>query len=326
MRPLDAERPAVLFCNAVGDHLLALPTLRALAATFPERLTLVCRSGARRSFFTDLEVHRVVEVAMAQSGHRRRTWYFDADEVARKLSGCDLFLSLNPWHSGSLDRLLKRLAPLESFGFSRAFRREIPLDFSKHSADLVFDLARRLNRRLRIEDFGAAPSVSAGARRWARGVRAALPRGTRILAIHADTKPEKMWPLRRWIALLDEFLRRHPDFVAFDVGYHNHRLDVGIERDRVIPCARLSLPAAFALVAEADLFLGVDSSFLHAADLFRVAGVGLFGPTAPSEWGFRFARHRHVRGKTMGRISVPRVLEAVEDLVRRPPATRDVGR
>src|SRR5262245_44869753 len=101
MRPHDAERPAVFFCNGVGDHLLALPALRALASIFPERLTLVCRSGARRQFFSDLQTHRVVEIAMKQRGQHMS---FDADELAPKLSGCDLFLSLNPWHSRDLDR------------------------------------------------------------------------------------------------------------------------------------------------------------------------------------------------------------------------------
>ena len=85
--------------------------------------------------------------------------------------------------------------------------------------------------------------------------------------------------------------------------------------DRVIPSCGLSLDFALALIAEADLFVGIDSSFLHAADLFRVPGVGMFGPTAPSEWGFRFARHRHVCGKgTMTTIGVPSVVAALNAL------------
>jgi ADP-heptose:LPS heptosyltransferase len=69
------------------------------------------------------------------------------------------------------------------------------------------------------------------------------------------------------------------------------------------------------LVADADLFLGVDSSMLHAADLARVPGMGIFGPTSAATWGFRFAAHRHVDRSTMADITVEEVLDAMEDLV-----------
>jgi ADP-heptose:LPS heptosyltransferase len=49
------------------------------------------------------------------------------------------------------------------------------------------------------------------------------------------------------------------------------------------------LELAMRLVGYSDLFLGIDSCFLHAADLYRIAGVALFGPTRPSLWGFRFS-------------------------------------
>jgi ADP-heptose:LPS heptosyltransferase len=53
---------------------------------------------------------------------------------------------------------------------------------------------------------------------------------------------------------------------------------------------------------------------LHLADLYQVPGVGLFGPTDPSEFGFRFARHLHVRAATMNEISVADVGHALEAL------------
>jgi ADP-heptose:LPS heptosyltransferase len=67
------------------------------------------------------------------------------------------------------------------------------------------------------------------------------------------------------------------------------------------------------LVGEADLFVGVDSCMLHVADLFRVPGVGLFGPTRPRQWGFRFGLHRHVVTEgDMSEIREDEVLGALE--------------
>ncbi len=61
--------------------------------------------------------------------------------------------------------------------------------------------------------------------------------------------------------------------------------------------------------------MGIDSCMLHAADLARVPGVGLYSPTQPAIWGFRFAPHRHVYGGTMADISVDDVFSAMESLV-----------
>jgi ADP-heptose:LPS heptosyltransferase len=63
----------------------------------------------------------------------------------------------------------------------------------------------------------------------------------------------------------------------------------------VVPL-RLPLDACFAVLSESDLFLGIDSCHLHAADLFRIPAVGLFGPTTARRWGVRFPPHWHFQG------------------------------
>ena len=50
----SAERPVALFCNGLGDHLLTLPAIRAMAHIFPGRLRLACLPGSRELFYSDL--------------------------------------------------------------------------------------------------------------------------------------------------------------------------------------------------------------------------------------------------------------------------------
>lgn len=54
-------------------------------------------------------------------------------------------------------------------------------------------------------------------------------------------------------------------------------------------CGGLALPTAFELVRYVDVFVGVNSCFLQAADLWRTSGVGLFGATEVHEFGFRLS-------------------------------------
>lgn len=312
---LDAKHPAAIFANGFGDCLMALPALRAAASLFRRRLTLVCPPGIARLFFSDLPLGVVCGCEMRQAPGGRA---FDADGLSKRLMGCDLLLSFNStWHTPDVDRLLKLLSPENSVGFFPGFRTVLPRTADKHSADLVFDVPRRLKPSLRLEDFAAPPVFPSKAHQLARRMRGLVPAGGRVLVVHADTSPEKMWPAEKFVALLDEFLERHPDFVAFVVGARPLPLDAGRHGRRVFVCHGMPLAVDLAFVGEADLFLGVDSCMLHAADLFRVPGVGLYGPTRCEEWGFRVGPHRHVcgAGGRVENISVAAVLEALESLV-----------
>jgi ADP-heptose:LPS heptosyltransferase len=326
---LDARRPVAVFANAIGDHLLTLPAVRALANLFGGRLSLVCTHGASQIFYSDLPLRAVHEVEMRRvptSSRRTReemfTRVFDGEAVARGVGDCDLLLSLNTWHSRSVETLLERLSPAASVGFYSAFQVQLPLDFDKHSSDLAFDIPLYLDPSLRAEEFAAPPAFSEDVRRRVRALRAALPASVKILAVHAETGPEKLWPIPRFVSLLDTFLERHPDFVVAAVGLRDIGLGGGRHGERVFPCYGFPLSVGMALTGQSDLFLGVDSCMLHAADLFSVPGVGLFGPTSSRNWGFRFGPHRHVCGEmTTETIREEEVLVALEALLAEHGAT-----
>jgi ADP-heptose:LPS heptosyltransferase len=200
-------------------------------------------------------------------------------------------------------------------GFSPAF--DIALPKSKvHVSDSAFRIPASLDPRLRISHFANPPSipprVDARVRKFLRDV---VP-GRRILAVHNETKPHKTWPPYRLSKLLDAFLNRHADFVVFVLDVYRPRWRLEKFSDRIIHSRGLPLPYAFSVLEKSDLFLGVDSCMLHAADLFRIPGVGLFGPTEAWQYGFRFAPHRHIcdhRG--VKHISEAAVLRALESLL-----------
>lgn len=309
---LDAQYPAAIFGNGFGDCLITLPALRALAWTFPNRLALICPPDLGRLFFFDLPLRVLCECEMPQTPAGKT---FDADAAVDSLGACDLLLSLIPWHSADVERLLRRLSPTHSVGFFPAYQVTLPCYDGRHAADGVFDVPLYLNPSLRLEEFAAPPVFPERACQSARRMRSFVPPTARALVVHADTKREKMWPPERLVKTLDLFLERHPDFIVFVLGTEDLGLERGRYGKRVIPLYGLPIAVALAFVGEADLFLGVDSCMLHAADLFRVPGVGLYGPTDHTRWGFRFGPHRHIRnGDSMEAIDVEEVLGALESL------------
>ncbi len=312
MAMLLARRPAVVFSNGYGDHLVNLPALRALATLFQGRLSLVCQTGARELFFSDLDLRRVCEVEMDIVAKGK---LFDVETAVATIGPCDCLVSLNPWHSPALDLLRQRLQPDDSIGFHSSFGVVLPRDFSKHSAELAFDAPRCLDPALEVADFLQPPRLHPKYTGEAARLLTEAARGARVLVVHPDTSPDKMWPARRWAELLDRFLANRPDWRAILVGLDDLGLQRG--RDRVVShCGAIPLGTAMALTAAADLFVGVDSFFMHVADFFRVPAAGLFGPTGPLEWGFLAGPNRELTGAgAMTAIDVDQTLRALDSLI-----------
>jgi ADP-heptose:LPS heptosyltransferase len=318
---LRAPRPAVLFANKIGDALLTLPTMRALGELFDAPLTVICPKFAFDLCFGEVSSRHVditeLRPALRPAPHRA----VDHEAVAAEVGEVDVLIDTVPWNMPSnavVRALAQRIAPATSVGFGDdehahdiVVRKE-----ARHSADLIFALATLFDPAAVIDDYAQPVQVSAAVDASARAIRDSVPDRAKVLVVHADPDwDKKRWPITRFVALLDLFLTRHPDFVVWVVGMGHEELNVGRHGDRVVPYLRLPLDVTMALVSKADLFLGIDSCMLHAADLARVPGVGLFGPTRPVTWGFRFAPHRHVDRQTIADITVEEVFDALEDIV-----------
>jgi ADP-heptose:LPS heptosyltransferase len=320
---LKASRPAVCFVLNIGDAVLTLPTLRALGEMFSAPLTLICPKVAFDLCFWEVSPRFVDTTGLPLTGSppmlERPGPPLDYEALASEIGAVDIFIDTLPWNSLAdviMRPLLQHLAPTTSIGFTPDIYDIVVPKGPCHSADLAFTLARLFDPSLRIENYVQAIPLQPAVQQQARSIRAAVPAGVNVLVVHADARwTDKRWPVTRFIDVLDKFLSRHRDFVVWVVGMGHEELNVGRERDRVFPYLGLPLDLAMGLVANADLFVGIDSSMLHAADLARVPGVGLFGPTRPATWGFRFAPHRQVDRSTMADITVEDVLDAMEDLV-----------
>lgn len=304
-----AAKPVVFAYNGgIGDRLCNLPALRALATLFQGRLALVCFKGDRDLYYSDLNLRAVYEFdfEFAHVGFE-----FDVEDVARHVVDCDLFLSINPWHTSSVSELLGRFSDVQTVGFFPQFGHSLTCDYEGHAMDMAFAVPRFLNSELDLPTFSKPPAISETAATMAREFRRQYAPWPRVLFVHTDTKPEKSWPIDRFESVLNRFLDTFPDFGALVVDVRGEGICRRRSSDRIAP-VNLPLDACFALLRDSQLFLGVDSCHLHAADLFRVPGVALFGPSTSRRWGYKFCKHRHLQSSgNMNEIGVDDVYEAL---------------
>lgn len=317
----SAERPVVFFSNGIGDAVLALPALRALHGLFGARMRLVCPAVAARHCFGDfssqLDEIVVLEYPAAGNGPRTNPSAFDVADVASALGSCDAFITVVTWHSDSLEELILRLVPHTTVGYSQQFDLEVPLNRGVHSADIAFRVPQALGVAADLESMPASLRLPASATDRAARIRLLLPPGAKMVTLHADTDPGRRWTPDGWHRVVDDLTAARPDTYVFVVGLPGAVDEASMRDERVISCLGAELTLTFALVAGSDAFIGVNSSMLHVADVSHVPGVGLFdNPLAETEWGFRYAEHRHVTGgAAMSEIAAEDVTAAILEIL-----------
>lgn len=314
------------FYNGIGDHVLAMPALRVLSQAFSDRLTLVCSAVAPLFLFDELRARRLLPLHFWQANGVKE---FDAARAASELKDCDLFVSLVPWWSDSMKSLLTRLHGTLSIGLSAEYRVRVSRGKLEHRADATFHVVNAALQYARLSEFASPLQLPEQYCAEAQKLRNDLFKSKRILVVHGETSQEKTWPLERLLKVIERFLASHPDFAVCLVGKKSVPVEFGAIQDRLVQCHSLPLATSFALVAQADLFLGVDSCMLHVADICRVPGVALFGPTRAENWGFRFGAGIAIQGNgSMESIQTCEVNRALDEIVQDRGRSEiwDVGR
>ena len=310
----EARLPVAVIFNALGDHVMALPTLRALSNIYAGRLSLFCLPGTREAFFADVETLHHVQIPLDLAASNRL-----APRKLRRFSKIryDLLISLNRAPSPLMTHLLGALKPHFSVGLFPGFKYVVESALSQNAFDAAFALTRFIDpsQALCIEDFCADIETDATAQMFASEIRSLLPVKYRILTVHADTKPRKMWPRTSWIHFLSSFLALRPDFFVAIVGTDDLQLKTGPFMNRILSCINLPIGVSIELIQRSDAFVGIDSSMLHIADLAKIPSVGLFLDEAVECFGFRFAKSRTLMARNISALSPLEVLDSLVDLL-----------
>jgi ADP-heptose:LPS heptosyltransferase len=277
--PSARELPCVLFLGGIGDQILALPALRALSDVLGGALRLAVVGAPARVLETVPVADRV---AVGWDGQR-----LDAAPIA----GSPLLISLTSWpNAAAIVELLRQSGAQRSVGFFPFYGERATFDPQAHMVEKYFSIARHLAPTLRLERYEGPVRCSPEVERQASAAGARLRRpGRRLAFFHPETKAHKEWPRERWSVVLRDFLERAPDFDLVVISARPYALELGELAARALPFHE-SLETTLATLACADLFIGVDSCFLHAADALCLPGLALFGATDPASWGFRRSR------------------------------------
>ena len=327
----DRSTDAILVVrpSSLGDIVHALTIVADIRANRPElAIDWVAESG----FVGLLELHpgvrRIIPVAMRRWRHRA----FDASTWREVGSFRDALqreeyaavLDLQEQVKGAL---IARMARGRRHGPDRASIRE-PI------ATLLHDVHHAIDREqhfiVRCRELAAAslgyrvegpPRFGLVAPRPPEGT---IPERPFVVFLHGTSRADKLWPDAHWRRLVDGFAAAgYPVVLPWGSDEERARSEryAAAVDGAIVPASRLSLPALAALLARAELAVGVDTGLVHLAAALGTATLSLFVTTDPKRCGVGLAgpSARDLGG--IGIVPTPDdVQRAAGELMRRAPA------
>jgi heptosyltransferase-1 len=222
---------------------------------------------------------------------RRATWR-DARAFAASLrrTHYTAVLDLQEQMKGAL---IARLARGPSHGFDRTSIRE---PIAMLGDDVHHRVPRNLHFLARCRRLAAAAlgyDIDAPARWNIRppAATAAMPGRPYAVLLHGTSRDDKLWPETHWRSVLE--MIDHAGVAAVlpwgseEERARSVRLASGFA-DAIVP-PWLSLPDAAALLASADLAIGVDTGFTHLAAALGTPTVAIFAATERARHGVECA-------------------------------------
>lgn len=263
----------------------------------------------------DPRIRRIVPLALRRWRHQplaratRREFAAFRTDLRR-----DTYVAVLDLQEQIKGAVVARMARGLRHGFDRASIRE-------PAASLLDDVHHRVSRELHFLDrcrrlAGAALGYDVqGPPRWridASAKAAAMPAGPYVIAFHATSRADKLWPEDRWRHLLAHlasagFAALLPSGNDAEAA-RSRRIAQGSEKSVVLPAQ--TLPELASLIQHAQLALGVDTGLTHLAAALGTPTVSLFTVTDPARAGVaRMGSHARDLG---GNGDVPTSANAID--------------
>ena len=342
---VSADRPlGGKACSAEGASVSAILVVRPSSlGDIVHALTLVADVQAHRpllaidwvaetGFVPLLELHpgirKIVPVALRRWRHRpfaASTWRELASfRQALRREEYSAVLDLQEQVKGAL---IARMARGVRHGPDRASFRE-PVATLMHDAHHAIDRNQHFIVRCRELAAAALGYRVEGPPRFGLEAPIApagmLPERPFVAIFHGTSRADKLWPDAHWRRLVEAFAALGLAVVlpwGSDAEHaRSERYAAGVADALVPPPPRQSLPSLAALVARAEVVVGVDTGLVHLAAALGTPTVSVFVATDPLRCGVGAAGPR---ARDLGGVGTPPtpddVLRTASDLMRNAP-------
>ena len=281
----------IIKIGALGDVILAAPSMRAIREKFPMATIKLLTGIENREVFTGSPY---IDEIIVSDFKNRDNGFGGVLRIGRRLRAENFDITIDFQNSKKSHILSFLSCAAKRYGydngkFSFLINRKIkddrtPLAPVKHQLRVlgllgIYNIDEKLELR---------PTKEAS--EWTDSFLAAhwVKPGSRIVAINIGSSPRwitKLWPTKYFVELCDKLAKRlNARIVLIGLEKESDRIDMFLKSTKskpIIALGKTTIPKLIALVKKCDLLISGDSAPIHVAASTGTSFVGLFGPTDP---------------------------------------------
>lgn len=276
--------------SALGDTILAVPTIRAIRYAFPDAEIAILASRTNLNYLAncpyidrhirfEMPVHRIV-APLRREGF---DWAIDLEHWPR-LSALLTYATGAPMRIGFRTKRQHR---------HFLFTETVPHIQGRHEVRNFLEIATRLG--CPVEAFNLEVWCGSAARRWVREMliqEQVLP-NTPLVVLHPEAgrrgEPRRRWHQGNYAALADALVERFGVQIVLtgapDEVNVAETIASQVKHRAVILAGKTDVNQLAALFSDAALVVSGNCGPMHLAAATGAPVIGLHGPTNPVQWG-----------------------------------------
>lgn len=295
----EVERILIIKTVALGDLVVALPTVKAIRKTYP------------RAYIAMLVTPRVREIVEGNP-HLDEIIYYDVLGKDKGIGG--LFTLIKRLKARKLDMVIElehyyRFTTLLSYlsgspirvgfdlpgqGRSRLFTIRVPYPYHKHEVETFLEAAKAVGAdvteiELELEEIPTFRKDKEFAEEFLK--EHGVTDRDLVIGIHPGTSEiakARRWMPERFAEVADRLVREHKAKVVFTGALADVELVDSItssmQTKPIVAAGKTTLKRFAELTKGFALFISVDTGPIHIAAAMGTRVIGLFGPNTPEKW------------------------------------------
>ena len=290
--PIPDTPKKILFIqlSALGDTILAIPTIRAVRHAFPNAEFTVLASPTNLNYLAHcpyidkrIPFRTPGSHLFAQLKHEGFDWAIDLEHWPR-LSALLAYVSGAPMRIG-----------FRTQGQSRhsLFTTSVTHTAGRHEVRNFLDIATRLG--CPTLEFGLEVWHCDEDQTWVHQTLAqeGISRDVPLFVLHPEagrrSEPRRRWPLERYVVLADALVERYSAQIVLTgapgEAAVSQEIAEQMKHQAVVLAGKTDVNQLAALFAEATLVVSGNCGPMHLAAAAAAPVVGLHGPTNFAQWG-----------------------------------------
>ncbi|MCG9131286.1 glycosyltransferase family 9 protein [Candidatus Poribacteria bacterium] len=276
--------------SALGDTILAVPTIRAIRHTFPDAELTMLASPTNLNYLTNcpyIDKHLTFRMPVRQLFAPLRNegfdWTIDLEHWPR-LSALLAYVSGAPLRVGFRTKGQHR---------HFLFTETVEHIQGRHEVRNFLDIAMRL--ACSTQEFALETWYSETARTSVREilVREQLSLDVPFVILHPEAgrrgEPRRRWPQERYVALADALVEHHRVQIVLtgapDETQVSETIAARMRHQAAVLAGKTDVNQLAALFADAALVVSGNCGPMHLAAATETPVIGLHGPTNAAQWG-----------------------------------------